>query len=106
MHEPIVDYAPTHYGNQCNSSCSDHCQNKLCNQTTEFCFSCIDTRSGVFCENEIHISQPAGMLNEHNCFIQIDSNKYTGYEIHFIILFVTYFTFLLSNGLFMHQFEN
>nr|XP_022309502.1 receptor-type tyrosine-protein phosphatase zeta-like [Crassostrea virginica] len=53
------DCAQTYYGNQCNSSCSDHCQSKLCNQTTGYCFSCIDTRSGVFCENEIPISQQA-----------------------------------------------
>ena len=43
-------------------------------------------------------------LNEHNCFIQIDSNKSTVYEIHFIILFATYFTFLLSNGLFLQSY--
>ena len=43
-------------------------------------------------------------LNEHNCFIQIDSNKPTVYDIHFIILFVAYFTCLLSNALFLQSY--
>nr|XP_022307719.1 multiple epidermal growth factor-like domains protein 10 [Crassostrea virginica] len=53
------DCVPTYYGDQCNISCSDNCQNKLCNQTTGHCFSCIASRSGVFCENEIPINQAA-----------------------------------------------
>ena len=58
---PLVDCVPTYYGDQCNISCSDNCQNKLCNQTTGHCFYCIASRSGVFCENEIPINQAAGM---------------------------------------------
>ena len=56
---PIVDCAPTYYGDRCNISCSDHCQNNLCNQTTGHCFSCIPTRSGVLCENQALIDNVA-----------------------------------------------
>ena len=57
---PIVDCAPNYYGDHCNISCSNHCQNNLCDQTTGYCFSCIPSRFGVFCENQAIIDNVAG----------------------------------------------
>lgn len=66
----------TVYGPNCNTSCSEHCQHRLCNHTTGHCLACDDGRSGNLCENEL----PA--KGEHRVFN-------TGY--FFFICYLRYF---------------
>lgn len=49
----ISECASTLYGPFCNTSCSEYCQNKTCNQSSGHCITCIGARSGPFCEIEI-----------------------------------------------------
>lgn len=49
----ISECVSTLYGPFCNTSCSEYCQNKICNQSSGHCVACIGARSGLFCENEI-----------------------------------------------------
>nr|XP_022309504.1 scavenger receptor class F member 1-like [Crassostrea virginica] len=79
------DCAPTYYGDQCNISCSDHCQNKLCDQTTGYCFSCIPNRFGVFCENQAIIDNVAGKESIASSF---DSNSNAGFVATSVIMVI------------------
>lgn len=43
----------TVYGPNCNTSCSEHCQHRLCNHTTGHCLACVEDRVGNLCENNL-----------------------------------------------------
>lgn len=42
----------TLYGPNCNTVCSEHCQNRTCNQSNGYCLACDGARFGNLCENE------------------------------------------------------
>lgn len=47
----VSECASLQFGPNCNSSCSNYCPDRKCNQSTGHCLSYIDARSGLFCEN-------------------------------------------------------
>ncbi|CAG5117247.1 unnamed protein product, partial [Candidula unifasciata] len=38
------------YGDDCTKPCSNLCADRLCDQTTGACFSCVINRTGTFCK--------------------------------------------------------
>lgn len=43
----------TLYGPNCNTTCSEYCQNKLCNYINGYCLECIEARACNLCENNL-----------------------------------------------------
>lgn len=67
---PFSECASSQFGPNCNTSCSEYCLDKICNQTTGHCIECIEARSGLFCKNEISSeSQGFGRCCTNHCFI-------------------------------------
>lgn len=45
---------PDHYGEDCNQSCPDHCNNSRCQIDTGHCFECENGYQGPKCEQRTH----------------------------------------------------
>lgn len=49
----LSECASTQFGPNCNTSCSENCLDRICNQSTGHCLYCINSRFGLFCESDI-----------------------------------------------------
>lgn len=52
----------TFYGPNCNASCSEYCQYRICHRLTGYCIACIEARTGNLCE---HVLQKQGKILEY-----------------------------------------
>lgn len=68
----------TVYGPNCNTSCSEHCQHRICNHITGHCVACAEDRSGNLCKNELPAKGENQVFN-------------TGYQ-YVLIFYLKYFT--------------
>lgn len=66
----VSECSSSQFGPNCNTSCSEYCLERICNQSTGHCLACIDAHSGLLCEN-INSPESHGMGKccTNHCFI-------------------------------------
>lgn len=47
----VSECSSSQFGPNCNTSCSEYCLDRKCNQSTGHCLACIDAHYGLLCEN-------------------------------------------------------
>lgn len=70
----VPECSSSQFGPNCNTSCSEYCLDRECNQSTGHCLACIDAHSGLFCEKiNPPESQGLGKCCTNHCFIFMDN---------------------------------
>lgn len=66
----VSECSSSQFGPNCNTSCSEYCRDRKCNQSTGHCLACLEARSGLLCEIiNFPESQGMGKCCTNHCFI-------------------------------------